>query len=147
MMGFPPLVGDDTNIAEGSSGEGVDSTYSNLIKFTVFFWCRHSSLLSGVSVESPCPSLLHGWDYCCNSKIMPREVWSWVLPSYNCNFLIVFMIGFILPGKVLAPIWPSRTYLGFFFWAYGPSDCWSRLTKDLFCSQISQPALWLPSPR
>lgn len=36
-MGFSPLVGDDKNIAEGSSGEGVDSTYSNLIKFAVFF--------------------------------------------------------------------------------------------------------------
>lgn len=115
MMGFPPLVGDDTNIAEGSSGEGVDSTDSNLMKVTVFFWCRHCSLVSGVSVESPCPSLLRGWDNCCNSKIRPREVWSWALPSYNYNFPIVFMICFILPGKVLAPIWPSRTYPGFFF--------------------------------
>lgn len=122
-MGFLRLVGDDTNTAEGSSGEGVDSTYSNLIKlscqnqdkFAVFFWCRHCSLLSGVSVESPCPSLLRAWEYCCYSKIRPRGVWSCALPSYNCNFLIVFMICFILPGNFLAPFWPSRTYLGFFF--------------------------------
>jgi len=113
-MGFPSLVGDDRNIAEVLSGEGVDSTYSSLVKFTVFFWCRHCSLLSGVSIERPCPSLLHGWYYCCYSKIRPREVWSCELPSYDCGFLIVFIICFILPGKAFALLWPSRTYLDFF---------------------------------
>lgn len=105
MKGFTPLVGGDTNIAKGSPGEGVVSTYSDLTKFT------HCSLLSGVSVESPWPSLLHGY-----SNIKPREVWSPTLPSYSCDFLIVFMICFILSGKVLAPFcfWPSRKYLGFF---------------------------------
>lgn len=62
----------DTNIAEGSSGEGVDLTYSNLIR--VFFWCRHCSLLSGVSVDSPCASLLCAWEYCCYSRISPMEL-------------------------------------------------------------------------
>lgn len=81
----------------------------------VFFWCRHCSLLSDVRVESPYPCLLCGWEYCCYSKIGPREEWSHALPSYNCNFLIVFMIYFILPGKVLTPFWPSRTYLSLFF--------------------------------
>lgn len=63
----------DTNIVECSSGEGVDSTESNLIR--VFFWCRHCSLLCGISVGSPCTSLLCAWEYCCYSRISPKELW------------------------------------------------------------------------
>lgn len=74
-------------------------TYSNLLG--VFFWCRSCSLLS-VSEDSPwAPSCMPG-----NTADIPELVpWNdgfCALPSYSYNFLTVFILCFILPGKVLA---------------------------------------------
>lgn len=79
------LAGDDKYVAEGSSGEGVDSTGNILIK-PVFFWQQHCSLLSGVSVERACPSLLASWNNCCYSKLSPEKYGSMHYPASNVTF-------------------------------------------------------------